>query len=156
MKNIGKCWFLIFIILIFWSEMISATTKQDEAEKDTGGILSNDYVVFGLKTAAVAGATIVGAPIVLGAAGFTGAGIAAGSLAATYQSTMIGGTIVGGSMFAGLQSLGAAGLGIAGKAAVAAASGAGVKLYDMWYGNDKGDTSGCAKKKETNKDCSTN
>ncbi|GFS48074.1 hypothetical protein TNIN_286111 [Trichonephila inaurata madagascariensis] len=101
----------------------------------------NDLLKFGLKTAAIAGATLVAAPAVLTAAGFGAGGIAAGSLAAAVQGTWFGGTIAGisGAIFSGLQGMGAAGLGTAVKTAIVAGSGAGVKVYDMLKGDKSND-----------------
>ncbi|GBO07719.1 General transcription factor II-I repeat domain-containing protein 2A [Araneus ventricosus] len=102
--------------------------------------------VYGVKTAAVAGAAVVATPVLVSAAGFGAGGIAAGSVATGVQATWFGGTIRGitGGMFAGLQSIGAAGLGAAGKAAIESASSATFKLNDtVTGGSDEEDCDCC-------------
>uniref|UniRef100_A0A4V2H9K5 U20-Deinotoxin-Dsu1a_1 n=1 Tax=Deinopis subrufa TaxID=1905329 RepID=A0A4V2H9K5_DEISU len=147
------CLFLVQDILCSCSQ--NPNTCKDKKDEDE----SNDaleYLKFGLKTAAVAGAAIVGAPVLLGAAGFGAGGIAAGSLAAAYQSAMIGGSTVSGSVFACLQSVGAAGLGGLAKAGIVTASGAAVKVYEKLKGSpEKEKPCGSEEKSQEEKSLST-
>ncbi|GIY25958.1 hypothetical protein CDAR_463861 [Caerostris darwini] len=104
-----------------------------ESVKETASqAATSDLLIYGLKTATVAGTVIAGVPLLVSAAGFGAGGIAAGSIAAAVQGTWFGGSLAGltGTAFAGLQSIGAAGLGIGAKTAIVTASSAVVKAYE--------------------------
>ncbi|XP_055934749.1 interferon alpha-inducible protein 27, mitochondrial-like [Argiope bruennichi] len=117
----------------------------DTVKETVSGASKSELLLYGVKTAAVAGAAVVATPLLVSAAGFGAGGIAAGSAAAAVQSAWFGGTISGitGTAFAALQSIGAAGLGFVGKTAVVSSSGLAVKVYDAIKGGSDDENCDC-------------